>query len=62
MAALSVVTGANRGLGLEMCVALARAGHRVLMAVRDIDAGLAAKASRPELQAAGVRGHRGKAL
>jgi NAD(P)-dependent dehydrogenase (short-subunit alcohol dehydrogenase family) len=32
---LAVVTGANRGLGLEVTAALARAGAHVVMAVRD---------------------------
>jgi len=39
---LTVVTGANRGLGLEIVRALAAAGAHVIMAVRNPDAGAAA--------------------
>jgi NAD(P)-dependent dehydrogenase (short-subunit alcohol dehydrogenase family) len=42
MTALAVVTGANRGLGLEVSRQLARLGMRVLMTSRDPGAGAAA--------------------
>lgn len=34
-----LVTGGNRGIGLEICRQLARAGHRVVLGARDIVAG-----------------------
>ncbi len=42
----TLVTGANRGIGLELCRALAAAGHAVVAVCR---------ASSPELDALGVR-------
>jgi NAD(P)-dependent dehydrogenase (short-subunit alcohol dehydrogenase family) len=35
----AVVTGGNRGLGLEVCRQLAAAGHEVILASRDLDKG-----------------------
>ena len=37
-----LVSGGNRGLGLETCRRLAQLGHRVLLGSRDLDAGRAA--------------------
>jgi NAD(P)-dependent dehydrogenase (short-subunit alcohol dehydrogenase family) len=37
--ALTLVTGGNRGIGLEVCRQLAAAGHRVLLGARDPDQG-----------------------
>ena len=34
-----IVTGANRGIGLETALQLSRAGHQVIMAVRDVSKG-----------------------
>lgn len=42
MERLAVVTGANRGIGLEVCRQLARAGLRVILTCRDPEAGEAA--------------------
>jgi len=53
--AISIVTGANRGLGLEISSGLAKAGHRVLMLARDLQAAQAAVKSRPELQTVRAR-------
>jgi len=39
---VAVVTGANRGMGLETSRQLAKLGHRVIMTSRDRDKGLAA--------------------
>ena len=39
---VAVVTGANRGMGLEASRQLAKLGHRVIMTSRDRDKGLAA--------------------
>ena len=44
-ARISLVTGANRGLGLEMATQLARRGDTVLMGVRDLVKGEAALAA-----------------
>lgn len=41
----ALVTGGNRGIGLEVCRQLARRGYRVLLAARDTDAGERAAAS-----------------
>ncbi len=40
-----LVTGGNRGMGLETCRQLAAMGHRVLLGSRDLDAGVAAAKS-----------------
>ena len=40
---VAVVTGSNTGLGLETALALARAGAEVVMAVRNLDKGAAAR-------------------
>ena len=37
-----LVTGANKGIGLEVCRQLARAGHRVFLSARSADKGCAA--------------------
>ncbi len=37
----ALVTGANRGIGLEACRQLAARGHRVLLGARDLDKGQA---------------------
>jgi NAD(P)-dependent dehydrogenase (short-subunit alcohol dehydrogenase family) len=42
MGKLIVVTGGNRGIGLETCKQLAEAGHQVIMGCRDLDKGKAA--------------------
>lgn len=42
---LSLVTGANKGIGLETARQLAREGHRVLVGARDPDRGRAAVAT-----------------
>lgn len=44
MSELAVVTGGNRGLGLEVCRQLARRGLRVVLASREVGAGQAAAA------------------
>jgi NAD(P)-dependent dehydrogenase (short-subunit alcohol dehydrogenase family) len=47
----ALVTGGNRGIGLEACRELAQAGHRVILAARDSEAGDRAAA---ELKAEGL--------
>jgi NAD(P)-dependent dehydrogenase (short-subunit alcohol dehydrogenase family) len=42
--ALAVVTGGNRGIGLEVCRQLAGRGVRVILASRDLEAGKKAAA------------------
>lgn len=37
MTKIALVTGANRGIGLEIVKGLSKQGHKVLMAVRDVD-------------------------
>ncbi len=49
---VAVVTGANRGLGLETCRQLAQAGLQVVLTSRDADKGRAAAA---DLAAGGVK-------
>jgi NAD(P)-dependent dehydrogenase (short-subunit alcohol dehydrogenase family) len=48
MARVALVTGANRGIGLEVCRQLAERGYRVVLAARDRDKG--------ERAAQGLRG------
>ena len=48
----AMVTGANRGLGLQISEAVAKAGAHVVMAVRD-PVGSAAAVDAVRLQAAG---------
>ena len=45
MTMVSLVTGANRGIGLEVCRQLAAAGHDVVLTARNAEA--AATAARP---------------
>ena len=45
MTTVSLVTGANRGIGLEVCRQLAAAGHDVALTARNAEA--AATAARP---------------
>ncbi len=42
-----LVTGGNRGIGLEICRQLAVLGHHVILGSRDLDKGLAAAKSLP---------------
>ncbi|MBA3707698.1 MAG: SDR family NAD(P)-dependent oxidoreductase [Planctomycetes bacterium] len=49
--ALALVTGGNRGIGLEACRQLAERGAQVIMGVRDLAKGQAAKASLGALAA-----------
>src|SRR5438270_2724469 len=42
---VAIVTGANRGMGLETCRALAQRGHRVVLTSRDAEQGDAAAES-----------------
>jgi NAD(P)-dependent dehydrogenase (short-subunit alcohol dehydrogenase family) len=51
MAPVALVTGANRGIGFEVCAQLAARGYRVLLGSRDFTKG--AKAAAP-LQSAGL--------
>src|SRR5437764_434391 len=46
----ALVTGANRGIGLEVCRQLARQGHDVILTARD---GAKAKAAAARLRADG---------
>jgi len=39
---VAIVTGANRGIGLEVARGLAARGHRTLLSARDLDAARAA--------------------
>jgi NAD(P)-dependent dehydrogenase (short-subunit alcohol dehydrogenase family) len=41
---VAVVTGANRGIGLEVCRQLAARGYAVVLGARDLDKGRAAAA------------------
>ncbi len=45
---MALVTGANRGIGLELCRQLAAAGHHVLLGSRDLDRGRRAAAALRE--------------
>jgi len=47
MARTALVTGDNRGIGLEVCRELARAGLRVVLTARDLEAGEEAAAKVP---------------
>jgi len=51
---VAIVTGANRGMGLETCRALAQRGHRVVLTSRDAEQGAAAAES---LKQAGLDVH-----
>src|SRR3982074_3132741 len=42
---VALVTGANRGIGLEVCRQLAALGHRVILTARDLSKAEAAAAS-----------------
>ena len=42
MGTISLVTGGNRGIGLEVCRQLAERGHTVLLTARSADAAVAA--------------------
>ncbi len=42
---IALVTGGNRGMGLETCSQLAQLGYRVLLGSRDLDSGRQAAAS-----------------
>ena len=44
---IALVTGANRGIGLEVCRQLATLGHRVILTARDLSKARAAAASLP---------------
>ena len=44
-AKVALVTGANRGMGLETCRALAALDFQVLLGSRDLEAGIAAAES-----------------
>jgi NAD(P)-dependent dehydrogenase (short-subunit alcohol dehydrogenase family) len=44
-ARIALVTGANRGIGFEVCHQLARAGNKVILTARNADAGERAAAS-----------------
>lgn len=48
----ALVTGANRGLGLETCRQLAKLGHEVYLGARDLDKGLKAAS---ELEKEGLK-------
>src|SRR3954452_17002629 len=48
---VALVTGGNRGIGLEVCRQLARTGVTVLLGARDRDAGKAAAAELASEQA-----------
>lgn len=43
--AIALVTGGNRGIGLEVCRQLAQRGHRVVLGSRDLAKGTAAARS-----------------
>ena len=48
MSTISLVTGANRGIGREVCRQLAELGHTVILTTRDPAAAEAAQAVRAE--------------
>lgn len=48
---LAIVTGANRGLGLEMCKQLASKGYQVIMAARSEEKG---REAQDELRSQGI--------
>ncbi len=50
-----LVTGGNRGMGLESCRELAAMGHRVLLGCRDLDVGIEIAQSLPGDQVEAVK-------
>jgi|SRR5579872_3218069 len=52
MSTISLVTGANRGIGREVCRQLAELGHTVILTARDLSAAAAAAQAAEAAQAA----------